>query len=159
MLAAGIEIRAILARDRADWLSMWQAYCAFYEVEIPEPVTRSTWNRLVAGDTAIHGLIAMDAASNAALGFAHYVVHPFTWSEFPACYLEDLFVHPATRGKGVGAALIERLIALGRRHRWARIYWMTRETNVVARRLYDRFGQRDDFVRYDIAIDSARPQQ
>ena len=33
---------------------------------------------------------------------------------------------------------------------WARLYWMTRADNTRARRLYDRYAQADDFVRYVI---------
>ena len=33
---------------------------------------------------------------------------------------------------------------------WARLYWMTREDNEPARRLYDRYASADDFVRYVI---------
>ena len=35
---------------------------------------------------------------------------------------------------------------------WARLYWMTKEDNVQARRLYDRFAQADGFVRYVIPL-------
>jgi hypothetical protein len=33
---------------------------------------------------------------------------------------------------------------------WARLYWMTKEGNVQARKLYDRFSKADGFVRYQI---------
>ena len=33
---------------------------------------------------------------------------------------------------------------------WARLYWMTREDNERARKLYDQFAQADGFVRYVI---------
>jgi GNAT superfamily N-acetyltransferase len=155
MLSCDVVIRAFQPSDEAAWLDMWKGYCAFYEFDAPQAVTHGTWERLITGDTAIAGLIAVNAVTGAALGLAHYVVHPFTWSEHPACYLEDLFVRPDVRGSGVGHALIERLIALCEHNRWARLYWLTRETNAAARRLYDRFAQRDDFVRYDIAIRSA----
>ncbi len=103
----------------------------------------------------MHGLLAVDAASGDALGFAHYVVHPFTWSPRDACYLEDLFVTPAARLRGVGRALIDDLLARGEQAGWGRLYWMTRENNAVARRLYDSLAQRDDFVRYAIAFGDA----
>jgi GNAT superfamily N-acetyltransferase len=137
---------------------MWSAYCAFYEVTIPDSVSQTTWRRLIADDAPISGLVAVSAATGAALGFANYVVHPFTWSERPACYLEDLFVRPDARSSGVGRALIERLVALCKAHQWSRLYWMTRETNEAARRLYDQFGRADDFVRYDIPIEPPLPE-
>jgi GNAT superfamily N-acetyltransferase len=149
--SADILVRRIDPGDRFGWLELWAAYCAFYETVVPERVTEHTWQRIVSGDSTIGALVALHPADTI-LGFAHYVVHPYTWGEQPCCYLEDLFVRPAARGKGVGAALIEWLLALCGQQGWSRLYWMTREGNVVARRLYDRFAVRDDFVRYTVAV-------
>jgi ribosomal protein S18 acetylase RimI-like enzyme len=91
------------------------------------------------------------------LGFANYVLHPFTWSERPTCYLEDLYVSPEARGRGVGKQLIEHLVVRGRTEGWARVYWHTREDNATARRLYDSFGPADGFVRYTIALEVSTP--
>ncbi|HEY8263776.1 MAG TPA: GNAT family N-acetyltransferase, partial [Methyloceanibacter sp.] len=35
---------------------------------------------------------------------------------------------------------------------WSRLYWHTRESNVAARRLYDKFAKADDFVRYRLVL-------
>jgi GNAT superfamily N-acetyltransferase len=131
---------------------MWEAYCAFYETDVPPRVTAATWARILDPASAVNAAIAC-AGNGGAVGFANYVVHPYTWSERPACYLEDLFVAPEARGRGVGHALIEHLLELGRSSGWGRLYWMTREDNRDARRLYARFGERDDFVRYVLKLD------
>jgi GNAT superfamily N-acetyltransferase len=44
------------------------------------------------------------------VGFTIAVVHPGSWTLAPVCYLEDLFVDPAARGRGIGRALIEDLL-------------------------------------------------
>ncbi len=103
----------------------------------------------------MHGTLAFDRTTGEILGFAHVVVHPFTWSALAACYLEDLFVTPTARGRGAGRALIEELTARAETAGWGRLYWMTRERNVVARKLYDSLAERDDFVRYTIAFGDA----
>ena len=151
MAPANILVRAIAPADRADWLDMWNGYCAFYETAVPDRVTARTWRRIVAGDAGLGGLIALDADTRP-VGFANYVVHPYTWGEQPCCYLEDLFVRPEARANGIGAALIERLLAFCTNNGWARLYWMTRAGNAAARRLYDRFGTCDDFVRYTVTL-------
>lgn len=64
------------------------------------------------------------------------------------CYLEDLYVDPASRGAGIGRALIDAM------YRWAdergvtRVYWHTDELNSNARALYDRVGKLAPFVQY-----------
>jgi GNAT superfamily N-acetyltransferase len=151
VLSSDIRVRAAGPADRDAWLDMWHAYCAFYEVAIPAGVSVRTWERILTPDSGIAALLAVDA-SNRPAGFTNFVVHPYTWSDRPCCYLEDLFVWPDLRGQGVGRALIERLLALGEARGWSRVYWMTRESNLAARRLYDRFTVRDDFVRYAVAL-------
>jgi GNAT superfamily N-acetyltransferase len=112
-------------------------------------------NHQVIGTSPIY---ASDQARDAAIaevdgkvyGFANCVVHENTWETQPVCYLEDLFVAPSARGHGIGAALIEWLRNAMRAEGWARLYWMTKEDNVQARKLYDRFSKADGFVRYQI---------
>jgi len=69
----------------------------------------------------------------------------------PLCYLEDLFVDDAARGKGAGRALIEAIINEARVKGWSKVYWVTREGN-PARALYDKLAVVDDYVRYRITI-------
>ena len=42
-----IEIRQVTADEHAAWLPLWQAYLRFYNTELPEAVTASTWQRLL----------------------------------------------------------------------------------------------------------------
>ncbi|HWI80013.1 MAG TPA: GNAT family N-acetyltransferase, partial [Ramlibacter sp.] len=71
-----------------------------------------------------------------------------TWETQPVCYLEDLYVLPSARGRGIGKALTEWLRNSMRAEGWARLYWMTRQDNERARKLYDQFAPADGFVRY-----------
>ncbi len=144
-------LRAPRADDEPAWRGMWADYCGFYETPVAEDVTRALWARLLEGNGAVRGVLATDAAG-AALGFAHYVLHPHTWSEKTLCYLEDLYVSPQARGRGVGHALIEHLVAAGRQSGWGRVYWHTNADNATARRLYDRFIPADEFVRYTVRL-------
>jgi len=152
----GVLIRAAEATDGAAWAEMWDGYAAFYQVSLSEQVTAATWARILDPASPIKALLATDS-HDGALGFANYVVHAYTWSDKPACYLEDLFVRPEARGRGAGRALIERLIALGGEQGWGRLYWMTREDNTTARQLYDHFSTADGFVRYTIPFDDTDP--
>jgi len=149
-----ILIRSVTPEDQPAWTQMWAAYCAFYGETIPAQVTSHAWRGLTAAEGAIRGLIA--ERNGVAVGFANYVLHPYTWSDRPACYLEDLYVREAARGRGVGRALIRALIDRGETEGWGRIYWMTQEGNAAARKLYDSFTARDAFVRYLIPLSRRR---
>lgn len=147
-----VGVRPVQDADRERWLAMWAGYCAFYRTVVAPEVTESTWRRLFDDRSTIGGLIAFRPSSGETIGFAHYVVHPFTWSSQSACYLEDLFVESTARRSGAGGALIEHLIQLCKEQRWARLYWMTQQSNTTAQRLYDRYATADDFIRYIVEI-------
>lgn len=141
-------IRSALPGDETAWRQLWRGYCDFYDAQLPREVTDRTWKRILDPDSAVMCIVA--EVEGHVYGFANCVVHENTWETQPVCYLEDLFVLPSARGRGIGAALIEWLRNAMRAEGWARLYWMTREDNVRARRLYDRFAQTDGFVRYQI---------
>ena len=86
------------------------------------------------------------------VGFAHYVLHPHTFSDRMVCYLEDLWVDPVVRSGGIGRGFIDALTARGRDRGWRRIYWHTEANNSTARVLYDRVALLTEYVRYDIAL-------
>jgi GNAT superfamily N-acetyltransferase len=155
VVTSRVVVRPVTAADRWPWLDLWGQYCAFYGAEVPERATQTTWERIVAREGPVVGLVAEAGDSGAFVGFAHYVLHPFTWGDRLACYLEDLFVRPDARGAGIGGALMQHLFNLGIANGWARVYWMTQKKNAAARRLYDRFAAADDFVRYTVNLDGS----
>ena len=141
-----LAIRDPRPADEVDWRQLWSAYCVFYETDVPDTVTAATWP-----GSPLFGRIA--EWDGRVVGFAVSVLHEGSWTTKPCCYLEDLFVAPDFRGKGIARALIEDQLKLCRDQGWSRLYWHTRESNREARRLYDRFATADDFVRYRITLE------
>jgi len=78
----------------------------------------------------------------------HYLFHPVTWAKSDRCYLEDLFVSPDARVKGAGRALIEAVYQAAEEAGTDQVYWLTAESNMTARRLYDRIGHVTPFIKY-----------
>lgn len=146
-----ITIRAIEVADEDGWRVLWKDYCDFYQTDLAEAVTASTWGRILNPVEPLYALVAEDEAGTL-LGFANYVLHPHTWSDQTLCYLEDLFVCEDARGNNIGHSLIKSLIQQGRERGWKRVYWHTNADNERARRLYDRFTPADDVVRYVVTL-------
>ena len=65
--------------------------------------------------------------------------------------LNDLFVAPAARGKGVATALIDAAVAAAKEVGVPRMFLRTGIDNVQAQRLYERLGWKRDtrYWRYD----------
>lgn len=73
-------------------------------------------------------------------GFALYF---FSYSTFlcrPGLYLEDLFVRPAFRGRGVGLGLLRELERLARARGCGRFEWSVLDWNQTAIDFYRAFG-------------------
>jgi ribosomal protein S18 acetylase RimI-like enzyme len=52
------------------------------------------------------------------------------------------------RGVGAGRALINRVIEYARTQKADRVYWTTKENNTTARKLYDTYLPKSEFVQY-----------
>ena len=142
---SSIEISPLRVAERSRWNELWSAYQRFYGVELSAQVADSTWQRIHAA--RIHGLGARDSAGRL-VGIAHFLYHEDTWSTARACYLQDLYVDPASRGTGCGRRLIEAVAESARAAGANSPYWLTHTSNVVGRQLYDRLGQNPGFVQY-----------
>lgn len=141
-----IDIRPITQADFDAWLPLWKGYQAFYNVDIAEAVTRTTWARLLDPAEPMHCALAI--VGGQAVGMVHWIYHRSTWTTGNYVYLQDLFTASEARGKGAGRALIEHVYADARAHDAARVYWLTHESNHTAMQLYDRIADRPGFVQY-----------
>ena len=143
-------IRNATKADQAGWFPLWQDYLDFYATTLPAAVSDFTWTRLMDPKSPLKLRLAVQDGQ--ILGFAIHQHHPSTWVMGDDCYLEDLFVAQAARGKGTGRALINDLAAIARSRGWIRLYWNTDAGNATARKLYDSFTLSDGHVRYRFAV-------
>jgi GNAT superfamily N-acetyltransferase len=73
-------------------------------------------------------------------GFALFFYNYSTWKGRAGLYLEDLFVFPELRGKGIGQALLERLAEIALEENLYGICWMVLEWNEPALKFYESLG-------------------
>jgi GNAT superfamily N-acetyltransferase len=150
LLKMTVEIRSAIASDEAEWRILWQGYLDFYKVNLAEAVTASTWSRILDPASRVNMRVAL--VDGAMAGFAIHHHHDSTWVMGFDGYLEDLYLDPAFRGKGVGRALIDDLIVLSKANGWERLYWHTNVGNTTARKLYDSYTKEDGHIRYRIKL-------
>jgi len=146
MKAEDIAIRPLRPEQREAWLPLWRGYQAFYEIDIPAEVSAVTWRRLLDPDEPMNGALAFDGES--AVGLVHRIRHRSCWTIGDYCYLQDLFVSPGARGRGVGRKLIEYVYQAAANEGCSRVHWITHESNATARLLYDRIADRSGFIQY-----------
>ena len=145
-----IDIRPVTAADHAAWLPLWQAYLKFYNTELPDAVSHSTWQRLIDPSEPTHSALAWQDGK--AVGMVNFIYHRSNWSIGNSCYLQDLFVSPEIRGTGAGRLLIEHVYATARDNHCAKVHWLTHETNATAIQLYERIAERPGFIQFRKAL-------
>ncbi len=75
-------------------------------------------------------------------GFALFFHNYSTWQGRPGLYLEDLFVRPAFRGKGIGKALLVRLAQIAVQENCGRFQWQVLDWNQPSIDFYQALGAR-----------------
>lgn len=141
-----IEIRPVTAVDHAAWLPLWQAYLRFYNTELSDAVSISTWQRMLDASEPTYSALAWQAGK--AVGMVNFIYHRSNWSIERSCYLQDLFVGQEQRGTGIGRQLIEFVYATAKADGCGKVHWLTHESNATAIQLYERIAERPGLIQF-----------
>jgi GNAT superfamily N-acetyltransferase len=113
---------------------------AEYERE-PDAVTATEADLVRYGfgaDPKFRTLIAEWEGKHA--GFALYFYNYSTWLGRPGLYLEDVFVRPEFRGKGIGKNLLLYLARLAVQENCGRFQWQVLDWNTPSIKFYESLG-------------------
>jgi ribosomal protein S18 acetylase RimI-like enzyme len=102
----------------------------------PDVPTLTERARQMLGD----GVLTVLLVGKGPDGLAQMRFLPSIWSGAPSCYLEELYVAPSLRGRGMGRALLEAAMDLAREAGADHIDLNTGETDDAARALYESAG-------------------
>lgn len=122
--------------DRERWAERYRGYSAFYEV--PAPDLDHLWRRLTAEGEMECFVAELDGEM---IGLAHLRAFARPLEGDTAGFLDDLFVDPARRGSGAGAALLEHLRPVAAERRWGVVTCITGADNHIARQLIRPSGR------------------
>lgn len=148
-MAGEIGIREATAEDVPVLLGFIRELAEYeklaHEVSADEEKLRQT---LFGPRPAAEALVA--SLEGRDTGFALFFHNYSTFLARPGLYLEDLYVRPSARGKGVGRALFGRLTALALERGCHRLEWSVLDWNEPAIRFYRSLGARpqDDWTVY-----------
>jgi len=73
----------------------------------------------------------------------------------PGIYLEDLYVKPDMRGKGIGKALLDKIISIAKERNFGRVEWSVLDWNEPAIDFYKKIGAKtlDDWTIFRLTAD------
>lgn len=93
-----------------------------------------------AAEALIASIADGGGAAQTAAGFALFFENFSTFAGRPGMYLEDLFVVPEARGRGVGKALFQRLAQIAVERNYCRLDWAVLDWNEPAIGFYRGLG-------------------
>jgi len=93
---------------------------------------------LFGPDRHAHALIAF--WGDTPVGLALYFRTFSTFLGRPGIYLEDIFVEPEYRGRGIGKALLQRLARIAKGHNCGRLEWSVLTWNQPSIDFYHKLG-------------------
>jgi len=148
--AAGVTISKVTQLDLSELLPLMRAYCDFYGVEPRDDRLIALSRALIDDPGEGVQLIARDE-DNVAVGFATIY---WTWQTLDAGrvgVMNDLYVSPDVRGRGVGRQLIGACRGACRKRGVGKLVWETAPDNATAQRLYDSTGaEASTWLSYEI---------
>ena len=148
-----MKIERVGEVDLGDLLPLVRAYCDFYAVS-PSDEALLTLSRALIADPDREGaqFLARDAEARA-VGFATIFWSWATTSAERIGVMNDLFVAPEGRGRGIAEALIEACRVECAARGAGTLTWQTAPSNERAMKVYDRIGAtRETWVDYWLPV-------
>ncbi|MGH9591278.1 MAG: GNAT family N-acetyltransferase [Terracidiphilus sp.] len=132
-------IRKAAEADVPEILSLIRALAAYERAPDAVKATEADLREHGFGPNPyFHCLIAEEDGQPA--GFAFYFFNYSTWMGRPGIYLEDIFVYPEFRGRGIGKSLLRRVAAVAVEKGCARLKWQVLDWNTPAIDFYRSMG-------------------
>lgn len=132
-------IRQGRAQDGAQFVALVRALATFEKLPLPSDAAAK---RLI--DDAFGARPRFDLLVAEVSGVVQaYALFFETYSSFraqPSLYLEDLFVHPDARGRGIGRAMMQALARTAVARGCGRFEWTVLDWNEGAQRFYRSLG-------------------
>ena len=148
-MTAPVTVRRAGSTDLDAAARLFTGYLRFYGKATPEAEARVfVGERLARRDSVFY----LAESEGEVLGFTQLYPAFASLSLAPSWILNDLYVEPAARGRGVGEALMQAARELAMSDGSAELMLQTARDNVTAQRLYEKLGwQRDnEFLVYTL---------
>ena len=140
-------IRPINASDEQAWRALFSAYGVFYETAFDDHTLAGVFSWLMDENHPEQCFVA--ESDGVVVGFAHLQRQVDTFTAGPGWFLDDLFVDPDHRGRGIARALISHLSNYATSHGGGTLRWITAADNHTAQGLYNQIATKTSWVMYE----------
>jgi GNAT superfamily N-acetyltransferase len=134
-----LKIRPATRKDAALIVELVRALAAYERAPEAAVLTRADVLRDGFGrKPRFHAVIA--EWDSKPVGFALWFYNYSTWQGRAGVYLEDLFVYPEFRGRGIGEALLVHLARIALKQKCGRYVWQVLDWNIPSIEFYESLG-------------------
>ncbi len=126
-----LSLRFATPEDGHEIFRLVSALAKYEKLEHEVISSPADFSRTLA-DPASNVKVLLALWSGRAVGFALYFETYSTFLGKPGFHLEDLFVEPEYRSKGIGTALMRRLIEIAKEKKFGRVEWTVLDWNKPA---------------------------
>lgn len=137
--ASSFSIRVAELRDVTAIVQLIRELADFEQLTHLLQVTPEKLRPHLFGERAVVEALVAESQGEV-VGFAVFFTNFSTFLAQPGLYLEDLYVQPAHRGRGVGEALLSRVGRLAVERDYGRFEWSVLDWNANAIRFYEKMG-------------------
>jgi len=145
-----VAIRRAESADLDAAVRLFSGYLRFYEKPVVDAAVRDFIAQRLARLDSVFYLAEIDGR---AVGFTQLYPAFASLSLAPSWILNDLYVDPSARGRGVGEALMDAARELAISNGAAELMLQTARTNATAQGLYEKLGwvRDDEFLVYTLS--------
>jgi GNAT superfamily N-acetyltransferase len=135
------QIRRAAPADLPSVVTLIRALAEFEKLPGPDDAAAARFTADAAADPPRFELLVAEAdGAGAVVGYALFFTTYSTFLARPGLYLEDVFVRPERRGRGIGTAFLRALASLAQARGCGRFEWTVLDWNVDAQRFYRALG-------------------
>lgn len=135
----GVIVRRATPTDAAAMLALIRALAEYEKLEPPDAAAQERLVRDAFSDKPKFEVYLAEC-DGTPVGYAFLLETYSTFLALPTLYIEDIFVLPEYRGKGIGDALFRHCVAIAKQRGCGRMEWVTLDWNVSAQNFFKRYG-------------------
>ena len=134
-----LVIRSAEEKDASDIIKLIKELAEYEKLSDMVVVSEDDIKKVVFGKDKFVEILIAEYDGNFA-GQALFFNNFSTFLGKPGIYLEDLVVRPKYRGKGIGKALLQKIIDLAKERNYGRVEWSVLDWNEPAIKFYKNIG-------------------
>lgn len=144
LLKLNTIIRTATENDFEEIINLFSEFAAFEKQ--PDKMV-NTLEKMKTESAFFHCFVAV-THEGTIVGYATYFFAYFTWVG-KSLYMDDLYVKPEFRGRGIGTQLIKAVIAYAKEAKCAKVRWQVSHWNTPAIEFYNSLGAKISTSEYN----------